>query len=103
MAGFSDTASFFETKASKARPSDDRERFKETAGFYRALARITPMLPLGYKPPHVKPNGSLKAHRFHARAEECRAIAEATRDENCRAMLGRLADTYEQMADGRRE
>jgi len=100
MAGFSETAAYFDLRAKKARDGQDQQRFLETAGFYRALARITPALPLGYKPPQSKPNGSPRADRWRARADECRAIAQGMRDESCRAMLARLAETYEGMANG---
>ena len=103
MAGFADTAAYFEVKAQKARAPDVQQRFRETAAFYGALARITPGLPAGYKAPAVKLNGSPVADRCLARAEECRAIAEVMRDQNCRARLGRLAETYEAMANGCRE
>lgn len=98
MTGFIDTSAYFEVRAKKARAREDQQRFQEAAGFYRALARVTPMLPPGYKAPAIEPNGSVKGDRWRARAEECRAIADVMRDPNCRAMLARLAETYDGMA-----
>lgn len=100
MTGFADTAAYFDAKAKKARTSGDQRRFAGTAGFYRTLARITPTFPHGYTAPRIKPNGSPRADRLRSRAEECRAMAAAIRDVNCRAVLGRLADSYEAMAQG---
>jgi hypothetical protein len=99
MPGFADTAAYFEARAKKARAREDQERFLETAGFYRALSRITPGFPPGYKTPQLKLSRSTKAARWRARAEECRAISEATQDQNCRAMLSRLAESYDGMAN----
>ncbi len=100
MAGFSETAAYFESKAKKARAAYDQQRFGDAATFYRTLAQITPSLPAGYTSRQVEPNGSPAADRLRARAEECRAIAEVTRDPTCRAKLIRLADSYEAMAAG---
>ncbi len=99
MPGFSDTAAFFEVRAKKARSPDRQSELAHTASFYRALAQITPTFPSGYKPPaDIKPNGSRNADRLRKWAEECRAIAASMRDANCKAMLERLAQTYEQTA-----
>lgn len=94
MAGFAETAAYFDARAKKAR-AEDRQRFLEAARFYRGLARITPTFPPGYKTPVPKQNGSRHADRWHDRAEECRAIAAHMNDQNCRATLERLADTYD--------
>ncbi len=103
MVGFADTAAFFDSKAKKARVRDDEQRFVETAGFYRALARITPAFPPGYKVPPAKRNGSPQSERWLSRAEECRTLAEQMRDAECRGRLFRLAEGYEAMAHNAHE
>jgi hypothetical protein len=90
---FDDTAAFFEARAKKARNVDRQRELADAARFYRALARITLYFPYGYKAPELT-NGA--SDRLSKHAEECKAIAAATRDPECRAKLLRLAATYEQ-------
>jgi hypothetical protein len=39
-----------------------------------------------------------RAARWHARAEECRTLADCFTDPICRGQLTRLAQSYDQMA-----
>jgi hypothetical protein len=96
--GFASTAIFFERLAKQEkRDSGRRQRLLEVAGFYRALARIIPGMPDGYK------NSAAglpltRAQRWHARAEECHTLADCYTDQTCRDQLRRLAQDYERMA-----
>jgi len=40
-----------------------------------------------------------RAHRWHARAEECRTLADCFTDPTCRRQLRKLAQDYERMAE----
>ncbi len=94
--GFADTAAYFEAKARRTRVPETRDRFLDSAKFYRQLGDITPSLPPGYKAPMA--SGTGRAGRLLNRADECRAIAESMRDANARGALIRLAETYEALA-----
>ncbi len=96
MPTFADTAAFFETKAAKARDDDARRAMADAARFYRKLGEITPTFPYGYKTPMLNGAGT----RLRRRAEECRAMAAAMRDPECRAKLLRLAESYETLSGG---
>lgn len=97
-AKFAATAAYFEAKSKKNRHSDDRrQELADAARFYSALATITPTFPHGYKEPATDIGF---ASRLNKRAEECRAMAAATRDQECRAKLLRLAQTYERVSSG---
>jgi hypothetical protein len=74
--GFKSTAVYFEWLAQKeTRDYDRRQRLSEVARFYRSLAGIIPAMPTQYK---IKVRPSLtRAERWHARAEECRTLADA--------------------------
>jgi hypothetical protein len=69
----------------------------EVARFYRSLAGIIPGMLEKYKD-----NGIglplTRADRWHARAEECRTLADCFTDPICRGQLMRLAQSYDQMA-----
>lgn len=91
---FSNTAAYFERRAKKARSDDQRRGFVETAGFYRQLAKIIPSFPNGYRPPTL----GYAAENLDKRAQECLALAEVTRDADCRNKLLRLAQTYDKVS-----
>jgi hypothetical protein len=95
--GFASTAAHFERLAAKARDEDQRQRWLEAAGFYRALAGIIPAMPKDYK--H---NGNVppltRAARWRARAEVCRTLADFVTDPTCRRELIELAAGYESIA-----
>lgn len=91
---FSDTASYFECRAKKARSDDQRREFADAAEFYRALAGIIPTFPDGYRTAALRRS----AERLDKRAQECLALADVTRDANCRARLLRLAATYDRVS-----
>jgi len=95
--GFRSTAIYFEWLAQKETRDDDRrQRLLEVAGFYRSLAGIIPAMPTQYK---IKGGPSLtRAERYHARAEECRTLADCFTDSTCREQLTRLAQSYDCMA-----
>ena len=95
--GFRSTAAYFEWLAHKeTRDYDRRQRLLEVAGFYRSLAGIIPAMPTQCK---MKVRPSLtRAERYHARAEECRTLADCFTDPICRGQLTRLAQSYDQMA-----
>jgi hypothetical protein len=97
--GFASTAVYFERLAQKeVRDDDRRQRLLEMARFYRSLAGIIPGMPEGYK----SNGGGLplsRAARWHARAEECRTLADCFTDQTCRGQLKRLAQDYERMAE----
>jgi len=97
--GFASTALYFESLARKeVRDQERQQRLMEVAGFYRALARIIPAIPNGYKfKDGVVP--VTRAERWRARAEECRTLADCFTDPICRGQLTRLAQSYEQMAE----
>lgn len=90
--GFKDTAEYFQVRGQRSRDYDQRRHFLDEARFYRALANIVPGLPAMYKSP------SLTCNRWRDRAEECRTMAEAFRDPDCRRRLFDLADQYDRMA-----
>ncbi len=113
------TAAHVEARARAAKTIATRKQFQDAAQFYRKLATLMPGLPQDYvhptPPPHGERDASNGAHgaagasngaagaspqatRWLARAEECRALSEHTRDTECRAKLVRLADGYESMA-----
>ena len=91
---FSDTASYFEYRAKKARTDDQRREFADAAEFYRTLAGIIPTFPAGYRTASL----GRSAERLDNRAQECLALAEVTRDAECRAKLLRLAETYDNVS-----
>ena len=68
------------------------------ARFYRSLAGIIPGMPEKYKN-----NGVglplTRAERWHARAEECRTLADCFTDPTCREQLTQLAQDYDRMAE----
>jgi len=68
----------------------------EVACFYRSLAGIIPAMPTQYK---IKVGPCLtRAERWHARAEECRTLADCFTDPTCREQLRQLAQSYDCMA-----
>ena len=96
--GFKSTAVYFEWLAQKeTRDYDRQQRLLEVTRFYRSLAGIIPGMPEKYKD-----NGIglplTRAARWHARAEECRTLADCFTDPICRGQLSRLAQSYDQMA-----
>jgi len=95
--GFRSTAVYFEWLAQKeTRDYDRRQRLLEVAGFYRSLAGIIPAMPTQYK---IKVGPSVtRAERWHARAEECRTLADCFTDPTCREQLRQLAQSYDCMA-----
>ena len=95
--GFKSTAVYFEWLAQKeTRDSDRQQRLSEVARFYRSLAGIIPAMPMQYK---IKVGPSLtRAERWHARAEECRTLADCFTDPTCREQLRGLAQSYDCMA-----
>jgi len=96
--GFKRTADYFEWLAQKeTRDEYRRQRLLEVAGFYRALAGIVPGMPEKYKDNGVGLPFT-RAERWHARAEECRTLADCFTDPICRGQLSRLAQSYDQMA-----
>ena len=92
--GFKEAALYFETRARRARNEADNEHHLNAARFYRELAAITPALPPRYMPP----KDVNRAHRYRHRAEECRSIAAALVDPNCKRQLADLAVTYDNLA-----
>src|SRR5262249_48953336 len=88
--GFKSAAVYFEGLAKKEPGDYDRKhRLLEVAGFYRSLAGIIPAMPTQYK---VKVGPSVtRAERSHARAEECRTLADCFTDPTCREQLRQLA------------
>jgi hypothetical protein len=96
--GFASSAVYFERLAHKEiRDEERRQRLLEVAGFYRALAGIIPGMPEKYKNNGVR-LPLTRAERWHARAEECRTLADCFIDPMCRGQLTRLAQSYDQMA-----
>jgi hypothetical protein len=95
--GFADTASYFERRAGRERNQVERARLSETAEFYRSLERVVPAAPAGFR---LNGNGpsNRRVHRWEARAEECRVLAEQFRDPGCRDQLRRLAEDYDKLA-----
>jgi hypothetical protein len=97
--GFASTAAYFERRAQKeVRDGDRRQRLLDVAGFYRALARIIPAMPSGYKHNNGVGPPVTRAERWHARAEECRTLADCFTDQTCRGQLRELAQEYDRMA-----
>ena len=92
--GFKSAAIYFEWLAQKeTRDYDRRQRLLEVARFYRSLAGIIPAMPTQYK---IKLGPSLtRAERWHARAEECRTLADCFTDPTCREQLRQLAQSYD--------
>ena len=80
------------------RDYDRRQRLLEVARFYRSLAGIIPGMPTGYKTNDVGLRVT-RAQRWHARAEECRTLADCFTDPTCRRQLRKLAQDYERMAE----
>jgi hypothetical protein len=96
--GFASTAVYFERLARKeARDEDRRQRLLDVAGFYRALAGIIPGIPQRYKN-NCAELPLTRAERWHARAEECRTLADCFTDPTCRRQLTELAQSYDRMA-----
>ena len=92
------TAVYFEWLAQKeTRDYDRRQRLSEVARFYRSLAGIIPAMPTQYKINDVGPFVT-RADRWHARAEECRTLADCFTDPTCREQLRRLVQSYDCMA-----
>ena len=96
--GFKRTAVYFEWLAQKeTRDYDRRQRLSEVARFYRSLAGIIPAMPMHCK---IKVGPSVtRAERWHARAEECRTLADCFTDPTCREQLTQLAQDYDRMAE----
>ena len=91
---FADKALHFKKCASKARDEGARQQFGDAAEFYRELAAIAPDFPPRF------PGGKIwHGSRWEKRAEECRTMAEYFKDPTTKAMMNRLADTYEKMAN----
>jgi len=96
--GFASTAVYFESLAQKeVRDYDRRQRLLEVARFYRSLAGIIPGMPTAYKTNDVGLHVT-RAQSWHARAEECRTLADCFTDPTCRRQLRELAQDYERMA-----
>ena len=96
--GFASTAAYFERLAQKEiRDYDRRQRLLEVARFYRSLAGIIPGMPEAYEGNSVG-LPLTRAERWHARAEECRTLADCFTDPTCRGQLRQLAQDYERMA-----
>ena len=92
--GFAAKAQYFDQCAKKAREEDARQRFEEVAGFYRKLAAIAADFPPKF------PGGKIwRGTRWEKRAEECRTMADYFVDPTTKAMMIRLADTYDQMVE----
>jgi hypothetical protein len=97
--GFASTALYFERLAQKERRDVDRQRWlSELAGFYRSLAKIIPGMPSRYKHNNGVGPPVTRAERWHARAEECRTLADCFTDQTCRGQLRGLAQEYDRMA-----
>jgi hypothetical protein len=93
------TAAHFERLAQKeVRDYDRRQRLLEVARFYRSLAGIIPGMPEAYKSNSVG-LPLTRAERWHARAEECRTLADCFTDQTCREQLRGLAQEYDRMAE----
>ena len=90
--GFKETAAYFDKRAKRTRNLERSLEFSETADFYNGLAAIVPSFPPRYKIP------AMNGNKWSDRAEECRAMAEALNDEDCRRRLTDLAQHYERMA-----
>jgi hypothetical protein len=96
--GFASTAVYFERLAQKeTRDEDRRQRLLEVAGFYHALAGIIPGIPERYKN-NCAGLPLTRAERWHARAEECRTLADCFTSPTCRRQLTELAESYDRMA-----
>ena len=95
--GFANSAGYFEQRALRARDENERQRLLEVAEFYRSLANIAPALPQGFK---LNGNGQANSrlHKWEARAEECRVLAEHFKDPHCRQQLAKLAESYDMLA-----
>jgi len=97
--GFKSTAVYFEWLAQKeTRDCDRRQRLLEMAGFYRSLAGIIPGMPERYKDNKDAGPVATRAQRWHARAEECRTLADCFTDPTCCRQLRELALDYERIA-----
>ena|SRR5215475_13276929 len=97
--GFASTAVYFERVAQKeVRDSDRRQRLLEVARFYHSLAGIISNTPSGYKHNNGVGPPVTRAERWHARAEECRTLADRFTDQTCRGQLRGLAQEYDRMA-----
>jgi len=97
--GFASTALYFERLARKeVRDGDRRQRLLEAADFYRALAGIIPAMPEERKSNGVRLPPLTRAERWHARAEECRTLADCFTDQTCRGQLRGLAQEYDRRA-----
>src|SRR5262245_53369716 len=92
--GFANTAKFFEWRAAKARDADNQARLADEARFWRSLEHIAPDFPHGYDIKKLKQF----TNRWDHRAEECRTMAESFTDQECRARMLRLADSYSKMS-----
>lgn len=91
--GFKDTARYLRGLSRKERSDEERKhRLLDEADFRDKLAKIIPGFPAGYKLPHAT------CDRLRFRAEECRTMADAFRDPECKRRLINLADQYERMA-----
>jgi len=98
--GFASTAIYFEKLAQKeARDEDRRCRLLEVARFYHSLARTVPGIPDGYINNKDAGLAVTRAQRWHARAEECRTLADCFTDPTCRGQLTRLARDYDRIAE----
>lgn len=66
----------------------------DAARFYRELAQIIPSFPRGHMA-----RWDATFSWLDSRAEECRSMAAVVRDQECRAKLLRLAQTYQRAAE----
>ena len=97
--GFASTAAYFKRLAQKEiRDGDRRQRLWDVASFYGSLAGIIPNMPSGYKHHNGVGRPVTRAERWHARAEECRTLADCFTDQTCRGQLRELAQEYDRMA-----
>src|SRR5262249_46333853 len=94
---FKSAAVYFEWLAQKeTRDYDRQQRLLEVAGFYRSLAGIIPAMPTQYK---IKVGPSVtRAERWHARAEECRTLADCFNDPTCGKQCTEVPESLDCMA-----
>lgn len=73
--------------ATKATDPGDQDELHRLADTYRKLAQDQPIVERS------------KALECRLRAEECRTLSEQFHNDHCKGQLGRLAVTYDALAD----
>jgi hypothetical protein len=87
---FEGEAEFFDHIAERAGNPADGAALHGVADEYRALDRLTPLLP---------PENLSRSAAFRFRAEECRTLADQFSNPECRKYLMGLAKTYDHLAE----